>query len=56
MRQKNASPTRAQSRILEQNGLKPRDWSVVRELRKGMIVRCRRTGKVFRISESTASR
>ena len=46
MQQKNASPTRAQSRILESRGMNSRIWCVMKDLRKRLIVRNRISGEV----------
>lgn len=45
MAQKNATPTKAQSEIIKQNGLNPRTWVVVKELNNSMIVKHRITGE-----------
>lgn len=45
MAQKNATPTKEQSRVLEKNGLKPPLWVVVKDLQHSMIVRHRITGE-----------
>lgn len=46
MAQKNASPTRAQARVLEKNGLNKLTWVVIKDLNHSMIVRHRVTGEV----------
>lgn len=48
MAQKNATPTKEQSRVLEKNGLKPLAWAVVKDLQFSMIVRHKITGE-FRV-------
>lgn len=46
MVQKNASPTKEQVKILEQNGLNKLTWVVIKDLNHSMIVRHRITGEV----------
>ena len=46
MAQKNASPTRAQARILEKHSLNKLMWSVMRELENVLIIRHKITGEV----------
>lgn len=51
MAQKNATPTKEQSQILNRNGLKPALWTVVKELQHSMIVKHRITGEFKVISK-----
>lgn len=46
MAQKNATPTRLQSWILERNGLDAKSWSVMKDMRNRLIIRNRITGEV----------
>ena len=45
MAQKNASPTAEQSQVLINNGLRPEEWTVVKDLQYSMIIRNRITGE-----------
>ena len=49
MAQKNATPTREQSRVITANGLKAWEWTVLQDLQHSMIVRNRFTGDVKHI-------
>ena len=49
MAQKNATPTREQSRVITANGLKAWEWTVMQDLQHSMIVRNRLTGEVKHI-------
>lgn len=51
MAQKNATPTKEQSKVLNRNGLKPALWTIVKELTHSMIVKQRITGEFKVISK-----
>lgn len=51
MAQKNASPTKAQAKVLESNGLNKLTWVVIQDLMHSMIVRHRITGEVRHIDK-----
>ena len=45
MKQKNATPTREQQRVLESNGLNPFAWVVEKDKEKYLIIKNRLTGE-----------
>ena len=56
MMQKNASPTREQRQIMERHGLKPRWWTVLRNLNHNLIVKNKLTGEIkYLEKQGTAS-
>lgn len=48
MAQKNATPTKEQSRIIKKNGLAPALWVVIKDLPHSLIIKGRITGE-FRV-------
>lgn len=46
MAQKNASPTKAQQEVIKSNGLRPCEWTVIKDLNHTMIIRNRQTNEV----------
>lgn len=48
---KNAIPTKEQQEVLKKNGLRPYEWTVVKDLRNTMIVRNRHTNDVKMIEK-----
>ena len=51
MAQKNATPTKEQQEVLRKNGLRPYEWTIVKDLRNNMIVRNRYTNDVKMIEK-----
>ena len=49
MAQKNATPSKEQSRVIATNGLKAWEWTVMQDLQHSMIIRNRFTGDVKHI-------
>ena len=46
MAQKNATPSKEQSRIIQANGLTPIEWAVLKDLNHSMIIKHRITHEV----------